>query len=127
MHVPGVAQAVYLLYVQFPNVSPPCALAVCLAALVGVGLLLSRQARLLLRGETYLEALSRGARAHRSHNQQHAAAADGLTAGRPAACMTNVRRVLGAGHPLTWLLPAWSVPPAADACSLLGSAREKAS
>lgn len=124
MHAP--AQALCLFMSDF-SIFPPCTLAVCLAALVGVGLLLCRQVRLLLHGETYLDALSRGARAHRSHNQQHAAAAGGLTAGGPAARMANVRRVFGAGHPLTWLMPAWSVPPAADARSLLGSAREKAS
>lgn len=135
--------------------SPP-RLAVCWAAVVAVGLLLRRQVRLLLRGETYLDSRGRAGAAGLGHQEgaagggaaaglQHywaavapaaqallppaAAAADGSgaaagpasaaavaveAAGHELDAWRNVRRVFGAGHPLTWLLPAWDVAAAPD-------------
>ena len=84
--------------------------AVCLAALIGVGLLLLRQIRLLVRGESYLESLSSTAQ---HPQQQRSAAGAGAPHHAAAGRLANVRRVFGAGHPLTWLLPAWNVPSAA--------------
>ena len=119
---------------------PPALPAVCWATLLSVGLLFGRQVGLLLRGQSYLDALRQ-----RQHWQPHlpggaaapvaaavcapvglapaaqgtaqlaappAAAAAAASAAGESLAMQNMRQVFGSGHPLTWLLPAWDVPPA---------------
>lgn len=51
-----------------------------------------------------------------------AASAAAASTAQGSAGMRNARRVFGAGHPLTWLLPAWVVAPAPDGS---GNRRQK--
>ncbi|KAL4855037.1 Protein S-acyltransferase 11 [Chlorella vulgaris] len=92
---------------------------VCWATLLSVGLLLSRQVRLLLRGESYLDTLQylpqqqglaqavpvAALAAPLSHADDTFEPATEPTLSAPA--MQHVQRVFGNGHPLLWLLPAW--------------------
>ena len=111
---------------------------------MSVGILFVRQLRLLGRGESYLETLRRqrqhwppmplggGQQQQQAQQQQgqgqQQAQGQGQQQGMPppvagteGGAMQNVRRVFGSGHPLTWLLPAWDVPPS------VGSQRAKLS
>lgn len=110
---------------------PACS-AVCWATLVSVGLLFRRQVGLLRQGQTYLDTLSQQQQQQQDEQAAPTAppAAPTATAAEapmpssalatPAAlplpamlpAMHHVRHVFGGRHPLTWLLPAWEVPPA---------------
>lgn len=54
-------------------------------------------------------AMAAGAAEETPHNARAAGAA-----GAAGGVWLVLRRVFGAGHPLTWVVPAWDVPPAAD-------------
>ena len=69
---------------------------------LGLGILMQRQVKLLLRGISYIDAL-------KLRTQGHAP-------GMVSDPMVNVRTVFGSRHALLWLLPAWENPPWQGEC-----------
>lgn len=82
---------------------------VCVSSglVLGLSLLLYRQMLLLVRGVSFIDSI-------KLQSQGYSQA----MAGSP---MTNMRRIFGGGHPLTWALPRWNAPPAAAVPSKKGT------
>ena len=71
---------------------------VCVSSglVLGLSVLLYRQLLLLVRGVSFIDSMQ--------------LQTQGYTKGMTGSPMTNLRRIFGGGHPLTWPLPRWSAP-----------------
>jgi len=69
---------------------------VSFAVFIGVGILFTMQFRQLVAGVSYIDSLKHGP--------------DGIP---QVSSMQNLQKVFGTGHPITWLLPRWTLPKGA--------------
>lgn len=74
---------------------------VCVSSglVLGLSVLLYRQLLLLVRGVSFIDCMQ--------------LQSQGYTKGMAGSPITNLRRIFGGGHLLTWPLPRWNAPPAA--------------
>lgn len=66
---------------------------------LGLSMLLYRQMLLLVRGVSFIDSIK--------------LQSQGYSQAMVGSPMTNMRRIFGGGHPLTWPRPRWNSPPAA--------------